>query len=878
MCGWIKGDSWDSGTNVDVIARKGEGNPNNYQLAIADGLATLYFDEGDGGGYRGDTLLNTGQWYHIAATWDGTTVRIYVDGVLDNAPPDSHGGTIGTDTRPFYMGGRSGSDLFDGTLDDVRVYSRALTAEEIQMIMRGPLGPASHPNPADMATDVPRDVILSWTPGEFASPVNGHKVYLSENFSDVNDRVGGITQDANSYAPPQRLNLETTYYWCVDEVNAPPDFTIFEGDVWSFTVEPFAYTIAGTSITVTASSQFNEKQGPEKTINGSGLDDNDLHSTEDEDTWLSSMTGPQPTWIQYEFDRVYKLHQMWVWNYNTPVEPAIGFGIKDATIEYSTDGANWATLGTTHEFARAPGTDGYAYNTTVDLSGVPAKYVKITANSNWGGLLPQYGLSEVRFLHISVVAREPDPASGATDVPVATIGQAIDVTLSFRAGREAASHNVYLSIDEQAVIDETISAVSVPVGRSYTSYNAGSLELDQTYYWKVNEVNEAETPTTWQGDVWNFSTQKYLVVDDFEDYNDFEPDRVFDTWIDGWGVPENGSQVGYDMPPFVEETIVYGGDQSMPFSYDNTGGVAYSEAESTFAIPQDWTVRGVKALTLWFRGNPVAFQESPPGTFTMSADGADIWDTADEFRYAYKQLSGDGSIVAQVLSVQNTDNFAKAGVMIRNTLDADSANAMAFITPSGRVGWQHRLRAGMSSNSTRSDEGAITAPHWVKLSRQGNTITAQHSSDGVNWEPMVEVGTQEPTSMDIPMNPDVYVGLALTSHNAGVICEAKFSDVATTGAVTGQWQVAEIGVAQPSNTAAPLYVALADSTGKSAEIKHPNPAATTIGTWTEWNIDLAEFTGVNPRSIKKMIIGVGDKANPQPASGLVYCDDIRLYP
>jgi hypothetical protein len=262
----------------------------------------------------------------------------------------------------------------------------------------------------------------------------------------------------------------------------------------------------------------------------------------------------------------------------------------------------------------------------------------------------------------------------------------------------------------------------------------------------------------------------------------------------------------------------------------------------------------------------------------MSADGADIWDTADQFRYAYKQLSGDGQIVARVLSVQNTDDFAKAGVMIRNTLDADSANAMAFITPSSRVGWQHRIRAGLNSNSTRSDPGAITVPHWVKLSRKGNIITAQHSSDGVTWEPMIEAGTEEPTSMDIPMNPSVYVGLALTSHNAGVTCEAKFSDVSTTGSVTGQWQVAEIGVAQPANNPAPLYVVLQDSANNSATVKYPDPAATTIGTWTEWNIDLADFTGVNPLSIKKMIIGVGDKANPQPGSGLIYIDDIRLYP
>ncbi|MCK4628945.1 MAG: hypothetical protein KAT56_08065 [Sedimentisphaerales bacterium] len=79
---WIKGDSWSSGTDVDIIARKGENNPNNYQLAVADGQVTLYLDDGDNNGFRGDTVLNTDQWYHVAATWDGTTVEIYVDGVL----------------------------------------------------------------------------------------------------------------------------------------------------------------------------------------------------------------------------------------------------------------------------------------------------------------------------------------------------------------------------------------------------------------------------------------------------------------------------------------------------------------------------------------------------------------------------------------------------------------------------------------------------------------------------------------------------------------------------------------------------------------------------------------------------------------------------
>ncbi|MCH7558923.1 MAG: carbohydrate binding domain-containing protein [Planctomycetes bacterium] len=456
-------------------------------------------------------------------------------------------------------------------------------------------GQASDPSTADEATDVPRDVVLGWTPGEFAAPTNGHKVYFSENFNDVNDGIGGVTQDANSYIPPQRPDFSTTYYWRVDEVNSPPDSTVFEGDVWSFTTEPFAYAVE--NITATASSTHLADTGPENTINGSGLDANDLHSIEPADMWLSG-DEPNGAWIEYELDKVYKLHEMWVWNHNGMLESVLGFGLKDVTIEYSTNGTDYTTLGTTHEFARAPGTDGYEHNTTIDLSGVTAKYVRLTTNSNWGaGLLDQYGLSEVRFLYIPVRARGPQPESGTTDV-------AVDVTLGFRAGREADTHDVYLSTDEQAVIDGNVPVSTV----TETNYGPLSLDLGTTYYWKINEVNEAETPTTWQGDIWNFTTHEFFVVDGFEDYNDYPPDEIWSTWVDGYGVPTNGATVGYPNPDwnqdehYVETTIVHGGDQSMPFFYSNTGGATYSEGERTFAVPQDWTKASVQTLTLYFYG------------------------------------------------------------------------------------------------------------------------------------------------------------------------------------------------------------------------------------------------------------------------------------
>lgn len=133
IAGWIRGDSWSSGTDVDVIVRKGEGNPNNYQLAIADGRVALYLDDSDTNGIRGNTVLATDQWYHVAAAWDGTDVRIYVNGQLDNTPT-SRNGTIGTDTRPVYIGGRAGTDYFDGMIYDVQFYNVALDQSQIEAL------------------------------------------------------------------------------------------------------------------------------------------------------------------------------------------------------------------------------------------------------------------------------------------------------------------------------------------------------------------------------------------------------------------------------------------------------------------------------------------------------------------------------------------------------------------------------------------------------------------------------------------------------------------------------------------------------------------------------------------------------------------------
>ena len=716
-------------------------------------------------------------------------------------------------------------------------------------------GMASVPDPENEAVDVPRETALSWAPGEFAA---AHDVYFGTSFDDVNaaSRSNPLNvlvsqgQAAATFDPAGVLDFETTYYWRVDEVNAAPDNTIFKGEVWSFTSEPFAYAVA--NIIATTNGVSDEGSGPERTVDGSGLNADDQHSIDASDMWLA-LPGAEPLYIQYEFDRVYKLHEMLVWNYNVQFELILGFGLKGVTIEYSENGTDWTALGD-FEFARATAKATYTANTAVPFDGVPAKLVRINVNSGHG-MMGQFGLSEVRFMYVPAQAREPQPADGAADVEVGT-------ALAWRSGREAASHEVYLGADPDALaLAGTVSSATF----------APALEFGSTYYWQVVEVNEADAVTAWTGDLWSFSTQDYASIDGFEAYNDDieAGTAIFDTWLDGW-VNDTGSTVGYIETPFAEKTIVHGGSQSMPLAYDNATSPFYSEAWREFETAQNWTGNGADTLVLYVRGNAPSFKETADGGVIMSAIGTDIWNTTDQFRYAYKSLSGNGSITVRVDSLVRSNEWAKAGVMIRETLEPGSKHTFMCVTPDHGTTFQRRPVAGQDSAST--DVGGSAAPRWVKLTRTGNVFTAHDSMDGVTW---TEAAVSP--ALEIQMAASVYIGLAVTSHDAAIVTAAEFSNLSMTGNVTGAWQTAEIGVAQPlgNSVAEPMYVRIEDAAGKSATVVNADESINLRPSWQEWAIPYSDLAGVNLSRIEKMVIGVGSATSPTAGgTGTVYVDDI----
>jgi hypothetical protein len=683
---------------------------------------------------------------------------------------------------------------------------------------------ATEPYPADGFVYRDTWVSLSWFAGSLAV---SHDVYFGENYEDVdagtNDTFQGNQSSAffvvgfPGYPYPDGFIIGTTYYWRIDEVNDLHPDSPWKGNIWSFTVPP--------------KTAF-------KPVPADGAE---LVPVDEELTW----TAGYETKLHYvvfgeDFDEVS----------NTVM------GIPNGTTEYN---PGLLKLAKTY-FWRVDEFDGFETHK-----------------------------GDVWTFTTEGAVSGPNPANGAVGVSAPQI-------LTWDAGSIAASHEVYFGADEDAVANATKASPEYkgPKALGEESYDPGKLLLGTTYYWRIDEVNNTNPDSPWAGNVWSFTTGNFFVIDDFEGYDAGE-NQIWSAWHDGlgYGTPGTadyyagngtGAAVGDETTPsYTEETIVHGGGQSMPFTYDNNkqGYSKYSEVELTLSILHDWTSEGVAELSLWFRGNPASvggFVEGPVGTYTMTGSGMDIWGTADEFHYAFKTLAGVGSIVAKVLSVDNTDPWAKAGVMIRETLEPGSKFAAVYITPGNGCRFQGRTDTDIDATSDTSvvttEQTAITAPYWIKIERDiAGNFRGYYSANGTTWQSM----SWNPQF--ITMSSNVYIGLALTSHIVDVTCEAKFSNVTMTGNVSGQWTNQDIGIS--SNAAEPLYVAVSNSAGNPAVITHDNPAAAQIDTWTEWIIPLQAFAdkGIDLSNVDRLAIGLGTKGNTTVpgGSGKMYFDDIRLY-
>ena len=347
-----------------------------WNLSFAQGDPTLYFSRAT------DIFSNDFDLWQVAVT---PIVDFNGDGKVDEKDFLIMTQYWGQEYSRRDIGPRP---LGDGIVDAQDLIVFLETAEGREIVLR----------PGPQASDVSPDVVLRWTSSQFAQ---AYDVYFGSSLVDVKsaDRANprGVLvsqgQTATTYDPPGLLESGRAYYWRFDFVSAGPNPTVYQGPVLEFKTKALAYPITG--VTATAST-MQPGTGPEKTIDGSGLTV-DQHGVAWNTMWLS--TGALPNWIQYQFDKVYQLHEMWVWNSNQLIEPFMGFGARKVTIESSVDGTTWTPLSNVPEFARAPGAAGCTPGTYVSFGGVMAKYVRLTILSTWGNTSIA-GLSEVRFFYI----------------------------------------------------------------------------------------------------------------------------------------------------------------------------------------------------------------------------------------------------------------------------------------------------------------------------------------------------------------------------------------------------------------------------------------------------------------------------------------------
>jgi len=947
----------------DILSAKGPTGVNGVLLEIEpDGtLRNLHrfpFASGGGSNIYSEASYADGSWHHAATVKSASDMTLYVDGVQVGTQPDSSQfegslGEIWWGTLDQRMG-----RMFPGPMDDIRIYNRTLSEQEIQTIMEGEPDPLAYsPEPPDGAIYEQTWANLKWGAGDFAA---SHNVYFGTDFDQVNEGVestfvGNIMSTFQvvgfpGFPAPEGLQFGTTYYWRVDEVNDLHPDSPWKGPVWSFTVPPqkaynpdpadgakflvppitlswmpafgsklhyvyFGDNFDEVSNATGAASQTKATYDPGALELGKTyywrVDGFDGVATFKGDVWSFSMTSPggglkgeyynnpnlagEPVLIRTDPGIDF------IWGAESPdpsvvnadafsvrwrgeleiafTEPYRFYGVTEDGVKLWIDDQlvinRWYVY-RLNEYRSEPIELQAGRKVTIEMwtrdNDETGETNSATAQLLWESKHQPKGIIPAAAFSLPVRAGSPIPANGALDV-----SQTLE--LKWVAGEFTAGQDVYLGTDAAAVADADTSTAGIYQGRQTESvFWPGKLDWNTTYYWRIDEVNDAHPDSPWKGPVWSFTTADFLIVDNFESYtdNDADGEAIWQHWIDGFGVADNGSQVGYLLPPYAEQTIVHSGMQSMPLIYDNTAGVTNSEAELALTTPRDWTEEGVSELSLWFRGYPASvgsFVEAPAGTYTMTDASVDIFGTADQFHFAFKMLTGPGSIVARVNSVQNTNVWAKAGVMIRETLDAGSKNAFACVTPENGVASQGRTTTDGTTYST--NQTGIAAPHWVKLERDttGN-FTVSHSANGTTWEP---VASSIPTN--IPMASNVYIGLALTSHTSALTCQAVFSNVTTTGNVSGQWQNQDVGIM--SNAAEPLYVTVSNASGAPAIVAHDDPSAATIDTWTEWVIPLQALAdqGINLTNVDKIAIGLGSKSGMTGpgGSGTIYIDDIRLY-
>jgi hypothetical protein len=630
--------------------------------------------------YPADGALLTDTWVNLTWQAGGSAAshNVYLGDNFDDVS-DGTGDTFrGNQTEEAFIVGFFGFPYPDGLVEGTTYYWRIdeVNDTDPNSPWKGPVWSfmiqpriAYEPTPADGAKFVSTDVTLSWMAGIGAKL---HYLYFGDNFDDVNNAVAGQLLTDTTYTPGT-LEFEKTYYWRVDESDGT---TTFEGDVWSFTTLPDITitdpnmvgwwkfeTGAGNNV-IDFSGHGNHGTIVDKVLWAPGqfnlalefLGDNQGH-VELPARMVTTASGSVAMWINTDQAGIGDAYSEGMFWYGTETggdgfggeneihihnqgSGALGFALEGTT-DVRLDGPMLAGTGWNHVGATWDQTDGcrlYFNGLQADFqayTGNVADLAVIRLGRPAGNFRFHDGLmDDVRLFDHAITAAQvseimtkgedprragaPSPGNGAL-VPVNVAS-----SLNWSAGEGASQHDVYFGADQAAVAGADASdTTGVYRGRQNgTSYTPpeGVPMSSGPHYWRIDEV--ANDGTIVEGGVWSFSVADYLLIDDFESYNDIEAGQpgsnlVYLTWLDGFDNPAtNGSTIGYTTGASMETGTVHGGRQSVPYAYDNN--FKSSQATRTLTSLRDWTQEGVATLSLWFYGDPA----NAPERMSVALNGA----------------------------------------------------------------------------------------------------------------------------------------------------------------------------------------------------------------------------------------------------------------
>ncbi|MDT8302320.1 MAG: LamG domain-containing protein [Sedimentisphaerales bacterium] len=537
-CNLPSAQGWNHMISRGSHVASGDPGSVNWGVMMYDQQETILFETFNDTGWTGITADTTaGQWHHVVATFDGDTMQLYHDGVL--ASNTSGAGVFLDESRPFIIGARSDNGSAGG------FYSGSI--DEVGYF----------------------NVVL--TPEDI-------ELIMSSGLAAV---IGGQPLAQRPDPEDGALHADTwvTLGWRAGDFALSHD--VYIGDNFDAVSEGAEGTFVGNQPADFLVIGFPGFPYPDGLVPGTTyywrideINNDDPNSPWKGEVWSFSI----PPKTAYSPDPADSAESVSV---NVKLSWTGGFGSK---VHYVYFGDNF------DEVSNASGAlpQGSTNYTPGTLKMAKTYYWRVDEFD----IFDTYKGDVWSFITEGAVSN-PNPANDAVDVSQTAV-------LSWTPGVFGTSHEIYFGTDPGSL--ELKGSGSL----GSESYNPGQLEWNTTYYWRVDEADSTNPDSPWTGPLWSFSTADFLIIDDMESYNDLDEgdpasNRIYLAWLDGFDNPAiNGSIVGNTDPPFAEQTIVHGGAQSMPMSYDNA--VGKSEATLTLTSNRDWTINGLDTLTIWFRG------------------------------------------------------------------------------------------------------------------------------------------------------------------------------------------------------------------------------------------------------------------------------------